>query len=56
MLNFYAKKWREISDETKDAPISVPQVVVGNNEKVLSAILEVTDYVERIGQYGEKKR
>jgi predicted nucleic acid-binding Zn ribbon protein len=48
ILNFYAKKWKEISEESKDTPISIPAIPPPNNDKILSAILELTDYADRL--------
>ncbi len=49
MLNFYAKKWKEISEETKDASVNVPTISLPNNEKILGAILDLSDVVEKLG-------
>jgi len=48
MLNFFAKRWKEIAEESKDVNIAVPPIPVGTNDKVLSSILELTDHVDRI--------
>jgi hypothetical protein len=31
MLNFYAKKWKEITEETKDTNVNIPTVTLPNN-------------------------
>ncbi len=49
MLNFYAKKWKEISEETKDANVNIPTISLPNNEKILGAILDLSDVVEKLG-------
>lgn len=58
MINFYAKRWKEIAEETKDITVNIPSVPQGGNDKVLSSILELTDYTDRInyGSPTEKKR
>ena len=56
MLNFYAKRWKEISEESKDVNVNIPQLSHGNNDKILSSILEVTDYTDRITMPQEHKR
>ena len=48
MLNFYAKRWKEISEDTKDVNVNIPQLSHGSNDKILSSILELTDYADRI--------
>lgn len=55
MLNFYAKRWKEISEETKDSTVNIPNVSSGSNDKILSSILELTDYADRIAM-PERKR
>lgn len=49
MLNFYAKKWKEISEETRDANVNVPTISLPNNEKILGGILDLSDAVEKLG-------
>ena len=49
MLNFYAKKWKEINDECKEQNVSVSTVAIPNNEKILGGILDLTEHVDRIG-------
>lgn len=48
MINFYAKRWKEIADESKDVTVNVPSVQTGSNDRVLSSILELTDSADRI--------
>lgn len=55
VLNFYAKKWKEMGEEVKDSQIVVPQVAATNHERTLSSILEATDYVGRIKLAGGKE-
>ena len=55
MINFYAKRWKEISEDTKDVSVSIPNVSLGSNDKILSSILELTDYTDRIA-VPERKR
>jgi hypothetical protein len=57
MLNFYAKRSKEIGEESKDVTVSVPNVPAGSNDKILSSILEMTDHADRIAiPQGERKR
>lgn len=39
MINFYAKRWKEIAEETKDITVNIPAIPQGGNDKVLSSIL-----------------
>jgi len=39
MINFYAKRWKEMNEETKDVAINVPAPPQSTNDKILSAIL-----------------
>lgn len=39
MINFYAKRWKEMAEESKDVSISVPAPPPSNNDKILSSIL-----------------
>lgn len=55
MLNFYSKRWKEISEESKDVNINVPQLPPGSNDKILSSILELTDNVDRIALVDRKR-
>jgi hypothetical protein len=55
MLNFYAKKWREISEECKDASVSISTISLPNNEKILGSILDLTDLVEKLSSGGGKR-
>ena len=48
MLNFYAKKWKDINDECKDVSVAVPSINLPNNEKTLAAILDLSDQVDRL--------
>ena len=48
MINFYAKRWKEIAEESKDVSVNVPSVQGGSNDRVLSSILELTDSADRI--------
>lgn len=48
MLNFYAKRSKEIGEEAKDVAVNVPNVSTGSNDKILSSILEMTDHADRI--------
>lgn len=48
ILNFYAKRWKEMGDESRDSSVNIPNIPPMSNEKVLSSILELTDYAERI--------
>ena len=57
MLNFYAKRSKEIGEESKDVTVSVPNMPAGSNDKILSSILEMTDHADRITvPQGERKR
>jgi len=57
MLNFYAKRSKEITEESKDVTVNVPNLSAGNNDKILSSILELTDNADRIAvPYGDRKR
>lgn len=49
MLNFYAKKWKEISEECKEQSVYVPAVTLPSNEAVLGSVLDLLDHVEKIG-------
>jgi hypothetical protein len=49
MLNFYAKKWKDISEECKDTTVSIATVSLPNNEKILGGILDLVDSVEKVG-------
>ena len=51
MINFFAKRWKELSEETKDTNVPVPTVAGGGNERILASILELTDHIDRIN-YG----
>lgn len=53
LLNFYAKKWKDMNEEVKDNQIAVPQVPAPNAERTLSSILETTDYVGKIRLAGK---
>lgn len=53
LLNFYAKKWKDMNEEVKDNQIAVPQVPAPNAERTLSSILETTDYVGKIRLSGK---
>lgn len=55
MLNFYAKKWREISEECKDATMNISTISLPNNEKILGSILDLTDMVEKLSSGGGKR-
>jgi hypothetical protein len=55
MLNFYAKRWKEVAEESKDVVVSVPNVAPGSHDKILSSILELTDHADRIA-LPERKR
>jgi hypothetical protein len=48
MLNFYARKWKEINEEAKDSSVSVPVLNLPTNEKVLASILDINDHVDKI--------
>lgn len=48
LLNFYAKKWKDMNEEVKDNQIAVAQVPAPNAERTLASILETTDYVGKI--------
>ena len=58
MINFYAKRWKEMAEDSKDVNVNVPNVAPGNNDKILSSILELTDYADRIAlpTASERKR
>lgn len=56
MINFYAKRWKEMTEESKDVAINVPAVPQNSNDKMLSSILELTDYTDRIAIGGERKK
>ena len=48
-LNFYAKKYREIQEESREVDMGIPSATVASNEPILSAILDIGDQVTRIG-------
>ena len=48
MVNFYAKRHKELTEECKEVTVSLPNLAPINNEKILAAILELTDYADRI--------
>ncbi len=56
MLNFYAKKWRSMNEETKENQINVPVITFPNHERTLASILEVTDSISKISPIGAEKR
>ena len=37
-----------MGDESRDSSVNIPNIPPMSNEKVLSSILELTDYAERI--------
>lgn len=42
MLNFYAKKWKEITEEYKEqSNITITTISLPNNEKILGTILDL---------------
>lgn len=45
MLNFYAKKWKEITEECKEQSVYVPAVTLPSNEAVLGSVLDLLDHV-----------
>ena len=52
LLNFYAKKWKEMGDEAKEVAISIPHTTGLSPEKTVSCILELTDAVGGIRVMG----
>lgn len=48
MVNFFAKRHKEINEECKEVSVSLPNLAPSSNDKILSSILELTDHVERI--------
>ena len=58
MVNFFAKRHKEINEECKEVSVSLPNLAPLSNDKILSSILELTDHVERIvyGTEKEKRR
>ena len=41
-----------MGEESRDASVSIPTIPLASNEKVLSSILELTDYADRISYGG----
>ncbi len=56
MLNYYAKRWKEIAEESRDISVPVPLPPQTTNDKTLSAILELTDHTDRITLSSERKK
>jgi hypothetical protein len=56
LLNFYAKRWKEISEESKEGVGSIPAVVAPSNERLLASILDIADGADRLTPGVEKRR
>jgi hypothetical protein len=59
LINFYAKRHKEINEECKEVSVVLPTLSPLSNERILSSILELTDYAEKIDYGGlvkERKR
>lgn len=56
MVNFFAKRHKEINEECKEVSVSLPNLAPLSNDKILSSILELTDHVERIVYGNEKEK
>ncbi len=55
MINFYAKRHKEINEECKEVSIVLPSISPFSNEKILTSILELTDHAEKIDYGGAGK-
>lgn len=43
MLNFYAKKWKDITDDCREqSTINIATMSLPSNERILGAILDLT--------------
>jgi hypothetical protein len=49
LLNFYAKKWKDINEESREQSLNISPVQLPNNEKTLGLILDLTEQIDRIG-------
>lgn len=48
MVNFYAKRHKEINEQCKEVTVALPSLAAPSNDKILSTILELTDHADRI--------
>jgi hypothetical protein len=48
MINFYAKRHKEINEQCKEVTVALPNLSPVSNDKILSSILELTDHTDRI--------
>lgn len=52
MINFYAKRHKEINEQCKEVSVVLPNLSPVSNDKILTSILELTDYTDRINYLG----
>ncbi len=48
MINFYAKRHKDINEQCKEVTVALPALAPPSNDKILTAILELTDHADRI--------
>ena len=56
MLNFYAKKWKEISEECKEQSVYVATISLPSNESILGSILDLAESVEKMGSLAASRK
>ena len=49
LLNFYSKKWKDISEESREQNLNISSVQLPNNERTLGLILDLTEQIDKIG-------